>query len=978
VSLPGKTITGSVLNDTIEGGDGDDFLFGMEGNDVLIGDEGADQLYGDEGDDKLYGGIGADYLDGGIGNDTLYGGAGSDALSGGYGDDTLLGGAGNDTLFGGEGIDTAVYTGVLANYKIERIGETGIRITDLRIGKDGIDDVYDVEYLKFADGVRSFNDLVAINGTVSNDTLTGTDFGDVFTGGRGNDTINGGLGTDTAVYTGAFANYSIVRTGVTSVRITDLRAGQDGVDVLTDVELVQFSDGMRTFTDLIAINGTAGNDTLTGTAFDDVMTGGLGSDTLKGGNGADQLSGGDGADALFGGVGDDYLFGGAGNDTLNGDAGVDFLTGGDGADSLNGGSDNDTLSGDGANDTLTGGAGDDQIYGGDGSDTAVYSGNRANYLIERTGLNSIRVTDLRVGKDGIDDVSDIEFVKFADGVRSFASLIAINGTTANDTLTGTYFDDVITGGRGNDIIFGGGSSDTAVFSGTFANYTFARIGETAVRVTDLRTGQDGVDDLNEISSLQFADGVRSFASVVAIDGTAGNDTLTGSAFGDVLTGGRGNDALNGGLGTDWAVYSGNLSDYKLERISVATVRITDLRTGQDGIDEVTDIEFLQFADGVRWLGSLVAPGLTLTGTVGNDILTGTIYDDILTGAGGNDTLIGGGGSDTAVFSGNLADYVLERTSVTTVRITDLRAGQDGIDLLTGITSLRFTDGTRAINSLVPRGLTVVGTAGNDTLVGTTESDTLTGLAGNDILNGGGGYGDRLYGGDGDDILSSVAQSGGLGTNVGYYGGAGNDILNANFFDIVDGGSGIDTVNYLQASGSFTATAANFQNIEIVNVSGTNVNFNASAVSNGLTINANASPFSSASINATAFDDTITVESGNVIVSGNGGNDHISGGAGSDALYGGDGNDWLSGGLGGNTLYGGAGNDTFVLTAHAGFDAIGDFVKGEDHIDLSGQGLSFAQAATAASGSGTTVTINGYVIALANIAPADVTADMFTF
>jgi uncharacterized delta-60 repeat protein len=81
-----------------------------------------------------------------------------------------------------------------------------------------------------------------------------------------------------------------------------------------------------------AINGTAGNETLSGTSKDDVINGLGGNDTLNGGDGNDTLNGGEGNDKLNGGNGNDILTGGNGNDTLVGGAGNDILTGGAGND----------------------------------------------------------------------------------------------------------------------------------------------------------------------------------------------------------------------------------------------------------------------------------------------------------------------------------------------------------------------------------------------------------------------------------------------------------------------------------------------------------------------------------------------------------------------------------------------------------------------------------------------------------------------
>ncbi len=77
--------------------------------------------------------------------------------------------------------------------------------------------------------------------------------------------------------------------------------------------------------------------------------------------------------------------------------------------------------------------------------------------------------------------------------------------------------------------------------------------------------------------------------------------------------------------------------------------------------------------------------------------------------------------------------------------------------------------------------------------------------------------------------------------------------------------------------------------------------------------------------------------------GGAGNDYLIGAAGNDSLFGGDGNDILIGGAGLDGMYGDGGSDRFVFTSvndapHGSSifsrDFIGDFVIGQDIIDLS--------------------------------------------
>lgn len=107
-------------------------------------------------------------------------------------------------------------------------------------------------------------------------------------------------------------------------------------------------------------------------------------------------------------------------------------------------------------------------------------------------------------------------------------------------------------------------------------------------------------------------------------GSALADTLTGSAGNDIMLGHGGNDVLAGGDGTDTAQYSGNLAHYAVSIIN-STITVSDGRGGApDGIDTLTSIEKLSFADQTVDLTTLfpsipniiIAPGKTLNGTLG--------------------------------------------------------------------------------------------------------------------------------------------------------------------------------------------------------------------------------------------------------------------------------------------------------------------------------------------------------------------------
>jgi Ca2+-binding RTX toxin-like protein len=227
-------------------------VVGTAFNDVLIGDSGINALFGGAGDDRLNGGFGGDQLQGGAGIDTvdystefggvhvnlatgvgewnsadgdvltgienLVGTTFADILIGDAGDNRLNGGFGGDQLHGGAGIDTVDYSTEFGGVHVNLA--TGVGEWNSAHG----------------DVLTGIENLV---GTTFADILIGDAGDNRLAGGLGADQLNGGAGNDTAVYSGSRAAYTVVVFGgVTTV------SGPDGTDTLTNVERLQFADGL--------------------------------------------------------------------------------------------------------------------------------------------------------------------------------------------------------------------------------------------------------------------------------------------------------------------------------------------------------------------------------------------------------------------------------------------------------------------------------------------------------------------------------------------------------------------------------------------------------------------------------------------------------------------------------------------------------------------------------------------------------------
>jgi hypothetical protein len=126
-----------------------------------------------------------------------------------------------------------------------------------------------------------------------------------------------------------------------------------------------------------------------------------------------------------------------------------------------------------------------------------------------------------------------------------------------------------------------------------------------------------------------------------IDGRAGNDTLNGAGGDDTIMGGAGNDTVDGGAGSNTALFSGPRDRYTVTTKG-SVVTVTD-KTGPDGTDSLTKIQFLGFSDKVVKPGTGL--GNTMLGTADNDHFDGLGGHDTLRGEAGDDSLHGSDGND---------------------------------------------------------------------------------------------------------------------------------------------------------------------------------------------------------------------------------------------------------------------------------------------------------------------------------------------
>jgi Ca2+-binding RTX toxin-like protein len=861
------TLLGVIGNDTLNGDAGNDFLDGFTGNDTLNGGADNDTLSGGSGDDLLDGGTGTDRsvfssafaavtIDlrittaqntGGDGIDTLLsieelvGSAYDDILignnvanylAGGDGNDVLNGLGGDDTIDGGPGPnDEARFSGNMIDYLIENVAIGGIdyvRVTGLGAqAGDGADLLRSIEVIQFAD-----QRLVLGNQhpQLGNQPLPDQSVGDgalysyQVPAGAFNDP-NG----DTLFYSASLADGSPLPVWLnfnaatrTLSGVAPLVAAGTGIEVRVTASDNAPGDPGSQASDVFAltvfqtpgadVNGTANADTLAGTFRAERMFGLDSDDVLQGSDGADQLDGGNGIDtadysASAGAVSVNLASGTGSGGNAQGDSlvSIERVIGSGLSDSLIGSASGDTLDGSGGNDLLTGGGGNDTIDGGAGtSDVVMFSGNRADYLIEYllvSGILTVRITGQggAVG-DGVDYLTGVEIARFADQDVSLVNTHPALGSPPlpdQDAGDGALYTYQIPAGAFTDpdpgtvlaysATLADGStlpawlsfnSATRTFSGTPPLAAVGTVLQVKVTATDNFPG-DPLSQVSDVFALTIV-----LAPGADVNGTANADTMNGTfrserMFGldgdDILRGSIRGDLMDGGNGNDTADYSDSAGGV-----------IVNLGIGQ-GISGTAD-------------GDTYVSIENVSGSGWGDVLIGNAEANVLTGHGGIDTLDGGAGNDRLVVfasgSGSNvnggADFdtlVVQYSGVTLGSVTSIEAIDFAAATLT-LTGAQVSSGFALSTAVTGSGnLTINMTAG---LLLPIKLWTIAS-----------GIGVYIYGTSGTDIMK-------LGNNSqSVFGGDGIDqIKGGNGVDWIDGGAGIDKIMGLGGADVLTGGAGN--------------------------------------------------------------------------------------------------------------------------------------------------------------------------
>ncbi|MGR9463830.1 metal-binding protein [Rhizobium leguminosarum] len=464
-------IYGRVSGIDVTTGSSQDHFLGTDGNDIFDARGGDDLINGNDGNDLLTGGEG---------NDTIYGGAGNDIIRGG---------TGNDTIFDGDSVGVSP------------------EVFDIDAG-DGNDTISVQTYVQALSGT--------IDGGAGLDKLLGGQFTGL--------TIKNVEILDTAGHgaVGSAAQFESFDTIISSDPDSPVFLR------LTDSAHVDLSDELANYG--VDISG------ISGAAFGiDVKTGG----------GGDLLTGTDGNDIFDSGAGNDKLFGGAGNDFLRGGAGDDKITDGDNISTapetfdIDAGDGNDAINLQTHSSAISG-----VIDGGAGTDTLRVIEPTLGPGMEFIGLVGLTIKNVEILEtagaevlasaaqfESFDKIVKYEMSGYENDVLAltltdsahadlsdelanrhvdiFGTAFGIDVKTGSgdDYFFGTDGNDRFEGGAGNDALFGGAGIDTAIFSGNFANYSFAINNGDHI----LTSAKEGTDTLRDTEFARFADGVYDFA-----------------------------------------------------------------------------------------------------------------------------------------------------------------------------------------------------------------------------------------------------------------------------------------------------------------------------------------------------------------------------------------------------------------------------------------------------------------------------------
>ena len=817
-----------------------------------------------------------------------------------------------------------------------------------------------------------------LNDGLLNATITFENFNNL-TGGAGVDTFALSGGTIDGLISGGSANDTLIADNAANTwTISADDAGTlnslsfTGIESLTGnigVDIFQFSNGSSISG---AVNGAAGNDIVNfsgeaGAVSVDIGNSGFSNiesyvgnntnSTLIGANSQNTWTLSGQNDGLLGTIQfTDFnnLTGNANIDTftLSGGSLTGTLDGGTGSDTLVAGNQANTWNITGANTgTVTGVS----IF----SNVENLTGNAAaDAFVIANGASISGVMNGAGGSDSVDYSSIVGMVSASLDASNVVSIETIIGNGSNSTLTGSDITTTWTiTGADSGIVNSVNFIDFSNLVGNSSTDTFVMSGGSITGSIDGGGGSDTIlgadtDTTWNISGVDTGDltSVTDFASIELLRGGSGIDTFVfanGGSYSGTINGSTGNDildmsALSGAVTIDLSAGDiqsiesliGNGTNSTL--ISDNASHVWVISGGDSGL-----MDSIAFSGFNNLTGGSLSDFFTISGGSLSGTLNGGSGTDTLTAGNSNNTwsITGtNGGSVTGIagFSGieNLTgnilidNFVFENLGTISGTVNG-SGGQDSVDLSAKAGAVAISLDNTGYSNIE----TFIGNNAGSTLTGANNSNTWTISGINDGTVGtvtffnfnnlqGNSSSDSFVFNDGSSITGSV-----------------------------DGGPGLDTVNFSAETGSVSVQlgAAGFSNVETFignNTSSTLTGDNLTSSwiitgqNDGSVGTTNFSDFNNLAGNADT--DTFTLNGGTVTGS-------IGGGGGTDTLVAASGNNsWLITGTDdGNVtgvgsffsienLQGNTGADTFVFNNGGAISGIVNGLGGIDSVDQSAQ------------------------------------------
>ena len=428
---------------------------------------------------------------------------------------------------------------------------------------------------------------------------------------------------------------------------------------------------------------------------------------------------------------------------------------------------------------------------------------------------------------------------------------------------------------------------------------------------DLDLTEEYGEKIKNVNGAKLTSGVEIIANDL-------NNSIKGGKGADTIIGGAGNDTVSLGGGNDVYIYSGG-NDY-----------IQDYKAGEDKIKLSS--------------GSIVSASLSSSNVI---LKTSNGNITVKNGKDKNITVIDSSGNETTNIypTETLPAGISIKNSVVTAAKTF--AGKE--------INLANYAATTVNAAAVTQGVSIVGTAANNSLKGGKGADTIIGGAGNDTVSLGGGNDVYIYSGGNDYIQDYKAGEDKIKLSSGSITSASlsssNVILKTSNGNITVKNGKDKKITVIDSSGKETTNIYPLSTLP-AGISISNSVLTASSSLSGKTIDladyakvikVDAAALSKAvSIVGSSANNSLTGGKGADVIAGGAGKDSIFGNNGADKLYGDAGNDYLEGGAGNDTLYGGAGNDTLtggngkdVFIYSGGKDVITDYTAAQDKIQVDG-------------------------------------------